>query len=166
MTNDERLTNAKKHCFYIGLNDSGAELCKYNSKYGIAGIHYIQAHPRSILPAIPDTLQVTVKEAPQVFKILGGILVRPLEIPVGSKPLVRRGDNSKSLDGATQVEMTPTPSDIGRDFDFIQASYLVLPVAVHERVLANHVGNILNISRPKPSRGNIIPGFPAISCND
>jgi hypothetical protein len=36
------LKNAKSHCFFIGLNDSGAELCKANSVYGMAGIHYIQ----------------------------------------------------------------------------------------------------------------------------
>jgi len=36
------LQNAKNHCFFIGLNDSGAELCKANTVYGIAGIHYVQ----------------------------------------------------------------------------------------------------------------------------
>jgi len=39
---EEMLRNAKRHCFFIGLNDSGAELCKANTLYGIAGIHYIQ----------------------------------------------------------------------------------------------------------------------------
>jgi len=38
----ELLENARKHCFFIGLNDSGAELCKANSPYGIAAIHYVQ----------------------------------------------------------------------------------------------------------------------------
>jgi hypothetical protein len=42
MTKEERLEKAKNHCFFIGLNDSGSELCKANSIYGIAGIHYIQ----------------------------------------------------------------------------------------------------------------------------
>jgi len=42
MNKEERLQIAKKHCFFIGLNDSGAELCKANIVYGIAGIHYIQ----------------------------------------------------------------------------------------------------------------------------
>jgi hypothetical protein len=36
------LKQAKDHCFFIGLNDSGAELCKANSIYGMAGIHCIQ----------------------------------------------------------------------------------------------------------------------------
>jgi hypothetical protein len=38
----EMLQNAKQHCFFVGLNDSGAELCRANAVYGIAGIHYIQ----------------------------------------------------------------------------------------------------------------------------
>lgn len=38
----EMLQNAKRHCFFVGLNDSGAELCRANAVYGIAGIHYIQ----------------------------------------------------------------------------------------------------------------------------
>jgi hypothetical protein len=42
MTKEEMLKRAKQHCFFIGLNDSGAELCRANSVYGIAGIHYIQ----------------------------------------------------------------------------------------------------------------------------
>jgi len=36
------LKKAKDYCFFIGVNDSGAELCKANSVYGIAGIHYLQ----------------------------------------------------------------------------------------------------------------------------
>ncbi|MBN2535493.1 MAG: hypothetical protein JXB88_21620 [Spirochaetales bacterium] len=36
------LKQAKDHCFFIGLNDSGADLCKANSVYGMAGIHAIQ----------------------------------------------------------------------------------------------------------------------------
>lgn len=42
MDKKELLERAKKHCFFIGLNDSGAELCKANSPYGIAAIHHIQ----------------------------------------------------------------------------------------------------------------------------
>ena len=42
MNREEMLRNAKDHCFFIGLHDSGAELCKANSIYGIAGIHYVQ----------------------------------------------------------------------------------------------------------------------------
>ncbi|MBN1700215.1 MAG: hypothetical protein JW881_22075 [Spirochaetales bacterium] len=42
MTKEEMLKRAKQHCFFIGLNDSGAELCRANSVYGIAAIHYIQ----------------------------------------------------------------------------------------------------------------------------
>ncbi|MBU0567413.1 hypothetical protein KJ693_09710 [bacterium] len=43
MNKEEMLKNAKKHCFFIGLNDSGAELCKANMPYGMAGIHYVQS---------------------------------------------------------------------------------------------------------------------------
>lgn len=42
----EMLGNARNHCFFIGLNDSGAELCKANIVYGIAGIHYVQNQVR------------------------------------------------------------------------------------------------------------------------
>ena len=42
MNKEEMLRNAKNHCFFIGLNDSGAELCKANTVYGIAGIHCVQ----------------------------------------------------------------------------------------------------------------------------
>lgn len=38
----ELLTRARKHCFFVGMNDSGAELCKVNTPYGLASIHYIQ----------------------------------------------------------------------------------------------------------------------------
>ena len=31
MNKEEALRNAKKHCFFIGVNDSGAELCKPNA---------------------------------------------------------------------------------------------------------------------------------------
>jgi hypothetical protein len=36
------LRDAKAHCFFVGLSDSGAELCKANAPYGIAGIHCVQ----------------------------------------------------------------------------------------------------------------------------
>jgi hypothetical protein len=36
------LRNAKSHCFFVGLSDGGAELCRVNTIYGIAGIHYVQ----------------------------------------------------------------------------------------------------------------------------
>jgi len=39
---EDLLKKAKDYCFFIGVNDSGAELCKANSVYGIAGIHYLQ----------------------------------------------------------------------------------------------------------------------------
>jgi len=58
MNNKEILQNAKQHCFFVGLNDSGAELCKANSVYGIAGIHYIQEKlglsPKATFISTPD----------------------------------------------------------------------------------------------------------------
>jgi len=52
------LENAKQHCFFVGLNDSGAELCKANAVYGIAGIHYIQGQlgltPSATFISTPD----------------------------------------------------------------------------------------------------------------
>jgi hypothetical protein len=39
---EELLKKAKDYCFFICVNDSGAELCKANTVYGIAGIHYLQ----------------------------------------------------------------------------------------------------------------------------
>ncbi|HUV42140.1 MAG TPA: hypothetical protein VMW23_10165 [Sedimentisphaerales bacterium] len=36
MNIDQMLKHARKHCFFIGLNDSGAELCQANTVYGIA----------------------------------------------------------------------------------------------------------------------------------
>ncbi|MFP4497843.1 MAG: hypothetical protein ACLFQV_06480 [Vulcanimicrobiota bacterium] len=38
----EILERAREHCFFVGMNDSGAELCKVNTPYGIAAIHYVQ----------------------------------------------------------------------------------------------------------------------------
>jgi len=59
VTNKEgMLQNAKNHCFFIGLNDSGAELCKANTVYGIAGIHYVQNQlgisPNATFISTPD----------------------------------------------------------------------------------------------------------------
>jgi len=58
MNKEEMLRNAKKHCFFIGLNDSGAELCKVNTVYGIAGIHCIQNQlgisPNATFISTPD----------------------------------------------------------------------------------------------------------------
>jgi hypothetical protein len=52
------LENAKQHCFFVGLNDSGAELCKANTVYGVAGIHYIQGqlglNPNATFISTPD----------------------------------------------------------------------------------------------------------------
>jgi hypothetical protein len=52
------LENAKQHCFLVGLNDSGAELCKANTVYGVAGIHYIQGqlglNPNATFISTPD----------------------------------------------------------------------------------------------------------------
>jgi len=45
MNREKILRNAKDHCFFIGLTDSGAELCRANTIYGIAGIHYVQHQP-------------------------------------------------------------------------------------------------------------------------
>ncbi len=58
MNTEEMLQNAKNHCFFIGLNDSGAELCRANSVYGIAGIHYVQNQlgisPNATFISTPD----------------------------------------------------------------------------------------------------------------
>lgn len=58
MNKKDLLRNAKDHCFFIGVNDSGAELCKANSIYGIAGIHYIQKEmgmePNATFVTTPD----------------------------------------------------------------------------------------------------------------
>ena len=58
MNKEQVLENAKKHCFFVGLNDSGAELCKANTAYGIAGIHYIQNQlgldPNATFISTPD----------------------------------------------------------------------------------------------------------------
>ena len=58
MNKEEILKNAKKHCFFIGLNDSGAELCKANAVYGIAGIHCVQSQlgmsPNATFISTPD----------------------------------------------------------------------------------------------------------------
>ncbi|MHC4806174.1 MAG: hypothetical protein ACYTBX_07905, partial [Planctomycetota bacterium] len=55
---EEMLRNAKNHCFFIGLNDSGAELCRANIVYGIAGIHYVQNQlgisPNATFISTPD----------------------------------------------------------------------------------------------------------------
>jgi len=52
------LRNARNHCFFVGLNDSGAELCKANIVYGIAGIHYVQSQlgrtPNASFISTPD----------------------------------------------------------------------------------------------------------------
>ena len=54
----EMLRNARDHCFFAGLNDSGAELCKANIPYGIAGIHCLQQHlgmePDATFVSTPD----------------------------------------------------------------------------------------------------------------
>jgi len=56
--NEEMLRNARNHCFFVGLNDSGAELCKANIVYGIAGIHYVQSQlgrtPNASFISTPD----------------------------------------------------------------------------------------------------------------
>ncbi|MHC4596136.1 MAG: hypothetical protein ACYS19_14505 [Planctomycetota bacterium] len=58
MKTEEMLRNAKNHCFFVGLNDSGAELCRANSLYGIAGIHYVQNQlgmtPNATFISTPD----------------------------------------------------------------------------------------------------------------
>ena len=58
MNKEQILRNAKNHCFFIGLNDSGAELCKTNTVYGIAGIHCIQnqlgVSPNATFISTPD----------------------------------------------------------------------------------------------------------------
>ena len=58
MKSEEILQNAKKHCFFVGLNDSGAELCKANSVYGMAGIHCVQQQlgmsPNATFVSTPD----------------------------------------------------------------------------------------------------------------
>jgi len=58
MNTEGMLRNAKNHCFFIGLSDSGAELCKANTVYGIAGIHYVQNQldisPNATFISTPD----------------------------------------------------------------------------------------------------------------
>ena len=55
---DEMLVKARKHCFFVGLNDSGAELCKVNTPYGVAAIQYIQEKlglpPKATFISSPD----------------------------------------------------------------------------------------------------------------
>lgn len=58
MKREEILHNAKNHCFFVGLNDSGAELCKANAIYGIASIHCVQSqlgiNPNATFITTPD----------------------------------------------------------------------------------------------------------------
>ena len=58
MNKEQILRNAKNHCFFIGLNDSGSELCKASIVYGIAGIHCIQnqlgVSPNATFISTPD----------------------------------------------------------------------------------------------------------------
>ncbi|MCE1245446.1 MAG: hypothetical protein LWY06_02245 [Firmicutes bacterium] len=58
MTTEDILNNAKKHCFFVCLNDSGAELCKSNAPYGIAAVHEIQKacglEPNATFISTPD----------------------------------------------------------------------------------------------------------------
>lgn len=42
MKKEALLKRAAAHCFFIGVDDSGSELCKANTPYGIAAIQYIQ----------------------------------------------------------------------------------------------------------------------------
>lgn len=55
---EDRLKRAKKHSFFIGLNDSGAELCRANITYGMAGIHFVQEElghkPNATFISTPD----------------------------------------------------------------------------------------------------------------
>jgi hypothetical protein len=54
----QMLQNAKEHCFFTGLHDSGAELCKANIPYGIAKIHCLQQYlgmePNAAFISTPD----------------------------------------------------------------------------------------------------------------
>ena len=58
MDKNKLIQSAKDHCFFICLNDSGAELCKANAVYGIAGIHYVQKYlgllPKATFISTPD----------------------------------------------------------------------------------------------------------------
>jgi hypothetical protein len=54
----ELLRSAKRHCFFVGLNDSGAELCRANIIYGIAGIHNIQKQ----LGMVPDATFISTPD--------------------------------------------------------------------------------------------------------
>jgi len=42
MEKTEILKNSKRHCFFMGVDDSGAQLCKANMVYGMAKIHCLQ----------------------------------------------------------------------------------------------------------------------------
>jgi len=55
---EEWLQRARDHCFYIGVNDSGAELCRINSAYGIAGIQFVQRE----LGMKPDATFITTPD--------------------------------------------------------------------------------------------------------
>lgn len=58
LSTEDMLLNAKNHCFFVGLNDSGAELCRANIIHGIAGIHYVQNQlgltPNATFISTPD----------------------------------------------------------------------------------------------------------------
>ena len=58
---EEMLRNARNHCFFVGLNDSGAALCKANTVYGIAGIHYVQNQPKFRVKAGLMVIDLLVK---------------------------------------------------------------------------------------------------------
>lgn len=58
MEHEKLLRNARNHCFFIGLSDSGAELCKTNSPYGLANIHFVQ----QLLGRSPDATFVSTPD--------------------------------------------------------------------------------------------------------
>ena len=58
----------------------------------LLGIHNIKANRWGGFPAIPDTLQVTVKEHGKFHQVVFVVIILPLEFSVNPQPFVFRAD--------------------------------------------------------------------------
>ena len=105
----------------------------------VVGVHDVDAHARGHLPAVVDALQVTVVELLEVLKVLRIVGIGPLEIAVGTEPFQLAAAAAEGVDGAAEMEVGEAGGLVDRAGDLREVGDLVLPIAVHQRILDGHV---------------------------
>ena len=130
----------------LGALERPAILGTVDLEVVVVGVHDLEAHGRSHLPAVADVLEVALEELVEVVDVLPVVGVRPLVVAVDAQPLLAGAHLAVAVEGAAQVQVQPAGGHVCGAADLLEVGNLGLPVGVHQRVLLEVAAEVLDVA--------------------